>query len=496
MKATNMIEIQRKPDTKVSCIKRVLLINPFVYSSKSINIGVDPVVSRHAGQEIKTGVTFPIGLAYMAATLLKAGYEVRVMDPIAERISVRQIYDASDWADAIVMPYSSVQREDIKRYFYDFRDKLRILGGGIAKYVHSYLFQNDIADIILNGEPEETIVDIVRQFPGIHNVAGIIYRTHSGDSVITQERQPVSDLDSLPFPIRNFTNPAYYWDISFFGRPTAWILPTRGCPFKCIFCAQHDVNQRNVRKRSPENIVDEIEKIIKEQGVRNFAFFDETFNLDYEFNISVCDEILKRNIKIKWWCAARPDLVTKDAVKKMKESGCIEMRFGIESANDSILDYLGKNTTVEKMRKGIQATRKAGMNYSFQCIFGSPMESEETIKNTMKFISEMKPLYVSFNVLTPLPGSMLFEQIKDKLDLVDGMKRFDILHTDFPLGKYSSEELSGIIRKAYIKYYFSFSFVSRVIEEFFKNPTMGFWMVKTLLKQSRYVYTSILKNAE
>lgn len=496
MKITNMIEIQRKPDKKVSCIKRVLLINPFLYGSKSINIGVDPVVSRHAGQEIKTGVTFPIGLAYMAAMLLKAGYEARIIDPIAEHVSIRQIYDASNWADAIVMPYSSVHKEDVKRYFCDFSDKLRILGGGISKYVYSYLFQNNIADIIFNGEPEETIVDIVRRFPDIHNVKGIIYRAASGSSVITQERPPILDLDSLPFPIHDFTDPAYYWDISFFGSPTAWILPTRGCPFKCIFCAQHDINQRNVRKRSPRNIVDEIEKIIKEQGVRNFVFFDETFNLDPGFNIAVCDEILARGIKIKWWCAARPDLVTEDAVRKMKKSGCIEMRFGIESANDEILDYLGKNTTVEKMKSGIQIAKKAGMNFSFQCIFGSPMESEETIKNTMNFIKEMKPLYVSFNVLTPLPGSMLFEQIKDKLNLVNGMKNFDILHTDYPLGRYSSEELSGIIRKAYIKYYFSFSFASRVLEEFLKNPKMGFWMIKTLFKQSQYVYISILRNTK
>lgn len=474
-------------------INRVLLLNPFKYDSSNINIGVDPVVSRHAGQEIKTGVTFPIGLAYMAAMLLKAGYEAKIIDPIAEPIKVSDIYRLSEWADAIVMPYSSAHREDIKRYFSDFSSKLRIVAGGIAKHIHEFIFKNNIADVILNGEPEETIVEIVKRFPDIPGVRGIIYKGPGGGSVDTGVRNPVEDLDTLPFPVRNFTKPGNYWDISFFGKPTAWILPTRGCPFNCIFCAQHDINQKKVRKRNPGNIADEIEQVMKEQGVRNFVFFDETFNLDREFNMSVCDEILKRNLRIKWWCAARPDSIDEETVRKMKRAGCIEMRFGIESANDEILKYLGKNTSVEKMRRGIEITKRAGMNFSLQCIFGSPMESEETIKNTMDFIREMNPLYVSFNVLTPLPGSMLFEQIKDGLDLVSGLKNFDILHTDYPFGKYSPEELSKIIKTAYINYYLSFGFFKRIMREFFKNPVAGLWIARTLIKQSWYIYKSILK---
>lgn len=473
-------------------INNVLLLNPFVYDSGNINIGVDPVVSRHAGQEIKTGITFPIGLAYMGAMLLKAGYEIKIIDPIAKPIPIDEIYTFSNWADAIIMPYSSAHREHIRKYFFDFSNKLRITGGGIAKHIHTFIFKNNIADVILNGEPEETIIDLVNKFPDISSVKGIIYRTLSGESVTTQARAPVEDLDSLPFPIRNFASPSNYWDISFFSKPTAWILPTRGCLFNCIFCAQHDINQKRVRRRSPGNIVDEIEQVIKEQGVRNFVFFDETFNLYSEFNINVCEEILKRNLKIKWWCSARPDFVDEETVRKMKKSGCIEMRFGIESANDEILKYLGKNTSVEKIKKGIEITRKVGMNFSLQCIFGTPMESEETIKNTMSFIREANPLYVSFNILTPLPGSILFEQIKDRLDLADGLKNFDILHTDYPFGKYSSEELSGIIKRAYINYYLSFGFFIRVIQEFFKNPLTGIWIAMTLMKQSGYIYKSVI----
>jgi len=337
-------------ENKTLKIQRVLFINPFLYHSKNINIGIDPVVVRHAGQAIKTGVTFPIGLAYMAAMLLESGYEVKLLDPLAECLPLDEIYDASCWSDAIVMPYSPGHKEGIKRYFSDFRQKVRIVSGGIAPYIHDYLLSNDIADIIIKGEPEETIVELVRQYPNVSDVKGIIFRSNSNKPVINPRRPLIMDLDRLPFPVRHLTNPIHYWDISFFGQPTAWILLSRGCSFDCIFCAQFEINQRAVRRRNPKNIVDEMEQVVKKQKVKNFVFFDETFNLSDKFVIDVCDEIIKRNLKVHWWCSARPDLVRFDVVKRMKESGCIEMRFGVESANDEILRYLNKDTTVEKMK--------------------------------------------------------------------------------------------------------------------------------------------------
>lgn len=479
--------------SKVRKIEKILLLNPFVYGSGRLNVGVDTTVSRHAGQEIKTGVTFPIGLGYMAAMLTRAGYAVRMSDPIAEPVAADKIYRMSEWADAIIIPYSCAHSGHIRKFFGDFRHKARIVGGGVAAHIADFLFSNDIADIILNGEPEETIVEIVRQYPDISGVAGILYRGDGGRPVRTPERAPVENLDSLAFPLRDYTDPRRYWDISFFGRPTAWILPTRGCPYTCIFCAQHSVNQKRVRMRSPGNIADELEEVIARQHVTNFLFFDETFNWDAKFNLALCGEILKRRLKIKWVCAARPDCVREDVTRKMKESGCIEMRFGIESANDEILAYLGKNTTVEKMRRGILTARKAGINYSFQCIFGSPMESHDTVRNTMRFIKELRPLYVSFNVLTPLPGSQLFDSLKDRLDLVNGMKKFDIIHTDMPLGKYSGADLARIIRRAYTGYYCSFDFLRRIAEEFIKDPCNGFCILRTLIRQGMYLRRSLYK---
>jgi len=312
--------------------------------------------------------------------------------------------------------------------------------------------------------------------------------------VANPPRALTADLDSLPFPTRHLLNPRRYWDISFFGEPTAWVLPSRGCPYDCIFCSQFARNTKNVRFRSAGNIADEIQEVVRNQRVRNFIFFDETFNINDAHVRSICNEFMRRKMGIRWWCAARADLVKEETARLMKKAGCLEMRIGLESANDHILDYLKKGITVAQIRRGLDILKRVGMNYSLQCIFGSPMESEETINNTLSFVKEYKPIFASFNVLTPLPGSQLFDEIKDTLTLRT-VKSFDIVHTQYQLGRYSPAELARIIKKAYSSYYFSMGYLARLTREVFKRPSIIPHLICTGMKQSLYIYKSMLTHA-
>ncbi|MCD6221253.1 B12-binding domain-containing radical SAM protein [bacterium] len=449
---------------------------------------MDPVVFRHVGQEIKTGVTFPIGLAYMGAVLLKRGYDVKILDPIAEYIPVQKIYQYAEWADAVFVPFSALHSEDIKAFRDDFRNKFFILGGALAKHYPEMLLNNGFCDVIIAGEGDAIIGELINSYPDIENVRGIIYK-EDNNRIITTPSTFVMNLDGLPYPARHLLNVKLYWELPFFSQPTAWILSSRGCSYNCLFCTRI---RGPLRFRSVEGVIAEIESVIDEFGIRNFAFFDDNFNLNGEFVIALCKEMIRKKLKVKWSCSARADLFTKEMARVMKEAGCVEVKVGLESANDEILNYFNKDTTLKKIRVGLEILKKTGLNYSLQCIFGSPMETRDTVENTIKFVRKYKPLFVSFNILTPLPGSRLFEELRDKITF-DQVKNFDIIHTTYPLGQYSVNELRRILKKAYLSYYLSFIYLTRIFKVLIKYPYLFLGIFKTIIKQFFYIYTSIIK---
>lgn len=480
--------------TSGAALKRFLILNPFVYEGRNPNLMVDPVLRRHAGQEVKTGLTYPLGLGYIAAALLDAGCDVCMLDPMAERVSAARIHRESARADAIVVPYSFPHADAIARFFGAFPGKVRIACGPIAEVLWEDVLRERNADVVLIGEPEQTVVELAQAYPDVSAVRGLAHRMADGGAVKTAPRPSCQDLNALPFPHRAYGNPRVYWDVPFFGRPTAWVLPSRGCPYDCLFCSQGSPSGDGLRRRDAANVVDELERVGVEFGIRCFSFSDDTFNFDPSYVHAVCEEILRRGLRIEWHGTARADRVRPEMLAHMRRAGCVELQFGLESADDEILRYLGKRMTVEQIRQGVARTREAGINVSLHCIFGSPMESPETIRKTMAFLREVRPLFVAFNVLTPLPGSPLFEQVRARIGARESMATFDILHTKYSLCRYTPEELQGIVRKAYRDYYLSPRFAGRLIEECCKRPEIVVRaLTKAIPRQAAYLYRSLYR---
>ena len=269
-------------------------------------------------------------------------------------------------------------------------------------------FQKDL-DIIICGEPEETLKEIVRGNP-FESIKGIYYR----DDVrvkFTGARPFIEDLDNLPFPARHLV------DNNLYRRPDnnkvqAVIKVSRGCPFHCFFCLATPVSGAKVRKRSPENIVAEIRECVEKYGITNFVFWSDIFNIDKEWTLDLCQKIIDSGLKITWSVNTRADTADEEMAQKMYESGCRLVSIGVESGSQEMLDKIGKKITLDDVRLTVKIFKKAGIKIYNYFVIGLPWEDEDTVEDTIDFAIELDSDFISFYTATPLPGTRFYDYAK------------------------------------------------------------------------------------
>ena len=207
--------------------------------------------------------------------------------------------------------------------------------------------------------------------------------------------------------------------------PVAPVLSSRGCPYNCDYCAVNSIWKRKYRTRSIENIVDEIELLIKRYGVKEIHFEDDNLTLNRQRVIELCDEIKRRNLKFSWACpnGIRIDTLDEKLLKRMKESGCYSISFGIESGSQKVLDDVHKRLDLKIVPGVVRTARKVGIETKGFFIVGFPTDTEETIRQTVEFAKSLPLDVAAFFVCMPLPGSKLFEdwlrKVKLKAEEVD-----------------------------------------------------------------------------
>ena len=317
-------------------------------------------------------------------------------------------------------------------------------------------------DVIVRGEGEYTSLELVRclqKGQSLKKVDGITYRDKSGNILATPRRPLIQDVDSLPFPDRHLTNCEYASRI--FGIKTATkkfttLLSSRGCPYLCTFCACRKFARGVWRPRSVENIVEELEFLYSE-GYREFLFVDDNFTLNPRRVTKFCNILRKRRLKIKWFCDSRVDNCGFDTFREMVKAGCRTLYFGMESANQRILDYYKKRITPEQSKIAARNARKAGMDIivgSF--ILGAPNETRKEIRNTLQFAQKIDIDVPSFNILFAPIGSPLWNELVAK-GFVDEDRYWEegvfvpnVVPTAVPF-----EEVSSMIFEYFKAFYFS-----------------------------------------
>jgi anaerobic magnesium-protoporphyrin IX monomethyl ester cyclase len=370
---------------------RVLLINPYYPLSETPSP--------------------PLGLAYLASALSKAGVEVRILDlvvyPYSQSMLQALIEDfnpqvAGITAVTMTFDHAIGVLADIKRIEPDI---LTIMGGPHVSFcARQTLKAYPQLDVIGLGEGERTIVELVRTVSNGRTwaeVKGIAYR--NGAAIcFTEKRQPIANLDDLPIPDRRLLPLGRYRAL---GMPIS-LTTSRGCPHKCIFCVGRKMVGARVRYRSVGKIVDEL-AYLNSLNFHQINIADDLFTANKNHCNAVCDEIIKRGLQLKWTSFARVDTISDAVLAKMKAAGCSAVSFGIESANPQILETIKKGITLKQVEDAVDMCRRAEIMPFASFILGLPGETPQTIKETMEFGNRLKKLGLSFgfHLLAPFPGT-------------------------------------------------------------------------------------------
>ncbi len=374
---------------------RVLLINPYYPLSETPSP--------------------PLGLAYLAAALAESGAEVKILDlvvfPYSQSMLQTLIGDFNPQVvgiTAVSMTFDNAigVLKDIKRIDPDI---LTVMGGPHVSFcARETLKDYPELDVAVIGEGEHTVVELCRAAnsgQALNDINGIAYR-QGADICHSPKRELIENLDKLPLPDRGLLP---------LGRYRALNMPislttSRGCPFKCIFCVGRKMVGARVRYRNPEKVVDELQ-YLSTLNFHQINIADDLFTANKNHCLAVCDEIIKRGLKLTWTSFARVDTVSDEVLTRMKAAGCNAVSFGIESANPQILKTIKKGITLEQVEAAVVMCKKAGITPYASFILGLPGETTETIKETMDFGKKMKRLGLAFgfHLLAPFPGTEIRE---------------------------------------------------------------------------------------
>ena len=431
---------------------------------------VHPLYGAETEQRIfQPGVEAPISLAYLSAYLEQEGIENDILDL---RIEKHPIPILRDWVDAkhplaVGITASTAAIENaagIAKAVKAINPEIfTIIGGWHASALPvETLKKHPQFDYLVHGEGERVFSQLVQCLEigkPVENLKGLAYRTN-GTVRVNPRAELIANLDGMPFPARCKVPIAKYHPSpatrNYVSLPTTGILVGRGCPYHCLFCYK-GVWGSNVRFRSVESVLEEIETCIEQFGIRDFRFYDDTITFPRWDLGRFCKEIIDRKLNISWNCWSRVNSVDEDKLRLMKAAGCYHIKFGIEFGTEKALRLARKGATLEQARTAITAAKKVGLECKGSFIFGIPGETLEDCRKTIDFALEVSPHFATFYAFDPIPGSPFYQQLEQgEID-----PRQDMI---------SPETSQKLADEAYRAFYFRPAFVLQRMQRLLLHP--------------------------
>jgi len=396
----------------------------------------------------------PMGLLYVAASLEQAGHRVVVRDLAVDGCEVTN----ADISKADVVGISSdttrIERAMQLAGKVAGLDRPVVLGGPHPQFMPEEILASGRVKAIVRGEGEAVFPALLTAFESrgdLSLVRGIIFRDDA-QVVSTQDADPV-DVDSLPLPARHLID-LHRYRASMAGRPLTSVVTSRGCPSACHFCSSSNFFGRGWRYRSAESVLHELDEVYNSYGFRAVAFMDDNFTLAPDRVERIADGIMERGYDLKWWNLSRVDTIVRHPgmVARMAAAGSTTVYLGIESGSDDTLNSLGKNSKSSDVIQAVEILRQNGIESHGSYIIGNLDESVADVEKTIDLAIRLDTNIAQFSILTPYPGTKLYEEVKDRI-FCRHWKFYDGLHLLFRHPRINGLYLQILLIKAYIRFY-------------------------------------------
>lgn len=424
--------------------------------------------------KVKFGHAPPLGLGYIASYLERDGHVVKILDASALELDMEGTLDAIDVFDpdlvgiTVLTNYADVAKSLATGIKERRPDTTTVLGGPHATYFYTEILQDMPGfDHVIYGEADTVISDYVRFLhdpKSLHRLQGLVYRDERGGVVVNPPAAAPGNLDDCPSPTWHLFDMSLYRPLpmQYRQRPFFTMITSRGCWWqRCKFCFQAGSCSAKYRRQSPERVVDEIEVLYHKYGIRELAFWDDTFIMKFSWLKRFTMLLQQRQLRISWTASGRCDTMNEKMLQTIREAGCWSIFVGFESGNQELLDLIDKGITLDQARTVAQITRKVGIEVRGAFMLGLPGETPEMGEKTIRFALELDPDWAIFYATHPRYGTKLYDIAMQSGTFLDRNFRGMTKVTYVPVGYANADELARTVRHAYRRFYLRPRFMLR-----------------------------------
>ena len=448
-------------------VMRVMLVNPPVTA--------EAVYGRYAAA---APCLPPLGLCYLAAVLEENGYEVRIVDGVAQRISLSELKDEITGYSPHVVGVTSTtcsypRAKEVLRLVKECDSQIMTVLGGAhlsARPVET-MRECENLDIGVYGEGEYSLLEIVQKVDRhehglLTDIPGTVVR--QGDAIIlNRPREPIGDLDELPLPARHLLGDmqAYSHTPLRGSRHAAAMIATRGCPFGCSYCDQSVFGRRR-RSHGPGRVVQEMLLLRDTYGADYVSFEDDSFIISKAQGMDLSREMIAKQVNLPWGCSVRVNLLDAEILSLMREAGCRLIYIGIESGSERILKLINKGITLEQVRDGVNLIKRFGIRVYGSFMIGLPSETVEEMEMTVNFALSLPLDGVSFFLYTPYPNTELVTIAPEYGDVSGNWRDYSAHPVRLPYIPHGLNEelLLKMQRRAYLSFYLRIPYILKHLD--------------------------------